>query len=542
MNGKNILIGSISALAFAGFVGSIVSISLFGLNGCEYGGSIDDGPYNPGAAQIVEQKEGNFSKFDYAELARKELTPLTPSKGNVNVLVVPVEFSDLDKFNTIDIAAINSAFNGINENHKNNKWESTKSFYEKSSNGQLNFNFEICDPYVPSISSTMYSRFDNEYGAGTSAILEEILNKGLTKENEKINLQDNKYDINKDGYIDGVWLIYNAKDRNKVYGNPPQFWAYTANFIPEDKMDPTKNIFGRYANASILFLDDRGYAPSDASVADAHTLIHETGHMIGLDDYYDYANGQNQYSFTGQLDMMDLNIGDHNAYSKYALGWIKAKVVDESQTLTLKPFSTSYDSLILPSGSYNGSAFSEYIMVEYYTPENLYSYDSRHNYAGTYPEFYSKSGLRIYHIDARLSYFKAIQDKFTGAISYKFGDYLDKNIQDIPKYNDRVLVSTIEADWVVVGHTNSPIDKTRNKDGKPLIELVSSRNEKLYNSRGSTNKDLYISNNSDGYAFSASNQSRYFDSNKFNDGSLMNYKIKINGTNEEGINLTIEVE
>jgi len=66
---------------------------------------------------------------------------------------------------------------------------------------------------------------------------------------------------------------------------------------------------------------------------DAHMLVHETGHMLGLEDYYSYSGLENP---CGGVDMMDLNVGDHDAYSKMVLGWVNPYVVDGShQTFPL---------------------------------------------------------------------------------------------------------------------------------------------------------------------------------------------------------------
>ena len=80
------------------------------------------------------------------------------------------------------------------------------------------------------------------------------------------------YDNNDDGYIDGVWLIYNANNYNEVYNNQ-EFWAYT--YVTENTPNITNPTFCRYANASQIFL----YADNNLGL-DAHTLIHETGHFL----------------------------------------------------------------------------------------------------------------------------------------------------------------------------------------------------------------------------------------------------------------------
>ena len=62
-----------------------------------------------------------------------------------------------------------------------------------------------------------------------------------------------------------------------------------------------------------------GFNYDDNKGLDSHVLIHETGHMLGLNDYYN-TYGDSTYSPLGGLDMMDGDFGDNNPYSKILLG------------------------------------------------------------------------------------------------------------------------------------------------------------------------------------------------------------------------------
>ena len=60
--------------------------------------------------------------------------------------------------------------------------------------------------------------------------------------------------------------------------------------------------------------------------------------------------------------------------------------------------------MILLAPSYNSynSPFDEYILVEYYTPTALNKYDSDYKYCNAYPQGPKASGIRVWHVDARL--------------------------------------------------------------------------------------------------------------------------------------------
>ena len=70
-----------------------------------------------------------------------DTTEALPSVGNVNVLVVPVNFMSKNKTQTI-WNEINTCFNGT---ESQTGWESVKTYYQKSSYGKLNLSFTVTD-------------------------------------------------------------------------------------------------------------------------------------------------------------------------------------------------------------------------------------------------------------------------------------------------------------------------------------------------------------------------------------------------------------
>ena len=463
------------------------------------------------------------AKLTHSDIYNSKSLAVTPSTGDVKILVVPIEFNDYDGFTQSELNSIRVSFNGNKIDNSNDYWESLSSFYKKSSYGKLNLSFDICDKYIPSFSGSDFKIKEQKDGEGSIAILDECRDK-LTINSNKVNYKD--YDSNKDGYVDGVWFIYNAKDQKEVY-DERDFWAYVYSCVNDDKTGPKyapdldNPQFARYANCSQLFL----YSDSEQGF-DAHTLIHEQGHMFGLDDYYTYDDSV-KASGTGGLDMMDLNVGDHNAFNKFSLGWIKPKVITSVGEFKLKPISSSGEALILPTYKDINNPFNEYYIIEYYTNDNLYQLDSTKAYRDVYPRYFKDSGIRITHIDARLI---DVRDNFINSneLSIDGINYpLDEN-----KYYDIACSNTASRSY----------KKTKNDLGYyNLIETLNILNKKSYNS-------FYY--DTDGYSFlfkvgdvlNSNLQSNFFINNVYNhDGSLFNYSLRVEGLNKEYASISVKI-
>lgn len=239
----------------------------------------------------------------------------------------------------------------------------------------------------------------------------------------RYGLNLSNYDSDNNGTIDGMWLVYiGPTDRSDSLG-----WAFTDTTGKKgSSANPVANIYGW---TGIDFLWNKAYTQKETpdSTGDGHVVIHETGHMLGLTDYYSYSGSG--YSPLGGVDMMDNNVGDQNPYSKMLLGWIKPYVVTgKKATITLnsnqgKEFNTPLQNnvIVIPSdnrvyektadGKLKFNLFDEYMVLDYYTYENLNDkpYETL-NAETPHPltienSVFSGKGGRLYHVDNRLSYF-----------------------------------------------------------------------------------------------------------------------------------------
>lgn len=327
-----------------------------------------------------------------------------PSLGNAKILVIPIQTSD-SNFKDSEIEDIRKAFFGDSDGSGH---ESVSSYYQKSSYSNLNIDGEVTSIVKFNMTAAqMEKQFETKQKNGEN-YTDYLLNSALEALDDSIDYSE--YDSNDDGYIDAVWMVYAPEyDQTSDF-----YWAYTT----WNSIQPSKNSLytydgvhpSAYSWASKSFLYERNYS----GYPDTHTYIHETGHLLGLDDYYsyDYDGSKNYDTPIGGVDMMDLNIGDHTSFSKYLLGWITPTVVTpesleaNDNTFTLTSFTEKGKCLLIPiinddeTLNYNNTAFDEYLLVEYYTPTNLNKLDLTAYTSGV--STYQKAGVLLYHVNARV--------------------------------------------------------------------------------------------------------------------------------------------
>ena len=426
-----------------------------------------------------------------------------PTTGDTNILVVPVRFKD-----STYIEKEYGSYSNVKEDIKKaffgedyeTGWESVSSFYKKSSYNKLNIQGEVTDWFTTDKTFDELTRLTvNEYTDPTIYILRQV--DDWYKENYG---ETTKFDKDKDGYIDAIWMVYDAPylNQNRID------WAYTTwDFMNHELPYVESPIAYTYAWASVDFMYDGNYKDeNNNTLVDAHTLIHETGHLLGLEDYYDYDGKETPL---GSLDMMDTNIGDHNGYSKYSLGWTNPYVVTDYCEIEIKPFQENGD-IILVKNDWNKSSMDEYLLIEFYTPTGLNALDAQNLKENKYKTLYQENGIKIYHVDARLGYYT----------NERFSEYTD----ELYGINTNYKFST------KLAHSNTG-GKSADKNFK-LIKLLEN---------GGTNKLSSFSNIADdsmlfheGDTFNPYDFNRvFFEPGYFNDGEEMNFSITIKELTDE---------
>ena len=475
----------------------------------------------------ISTYEGDTNLNSYYTLWKNRGYPHFKSIGENNLLVVPLKIKGYEEYATSEnLKKINDSF-FLEDSLNTLGYYSLSEYYKISSYNKLSIKGEVTpwidlDLTTKEISSSSISNYTLD--CGTYFPTEKAIN--YIKENLNIDLT--KYDNDKDGFIDGVYFIYGCPtflDDSSL--SPSTFWNFTYyNVLNKDKASISSPVLMTYSWSSFDMLS-KG---SDKTKLDTHTYIHEFGHQLGLNDYYDTSNsgGLNPYtSPMGGLDMMDNNVGDHSAFSKFALGWINPFVVSGdigSVEVEIGSLIESGECIILPTSNYNNTPFDEYLMIEYIKNNSINKVDSTNGYPSTFYtdgriiRFYSKNGIRITHIDARsvdsnLDYTDNINDmvmtKFSNTASTKQGYYCPLN------NNSYVLTSLISA------------NSSRNTLGTFFV----ANNTDLYNASSTID---FTSNSNSSRASSLP-----YNSNRFNDGNVFNYSIKIDSISESKASIKI---
>jgi hypothetical protein len=123
-------------------------------------------------------------------------------------------------------------------------------------------------------------------------------------------------------------------------------------------------------------------------------FIHEFGHVLGADDYYDTE--YLEHPMDGR-DVMDSSTGDHNPYTKFNYGWITTSrlvTADADVTLTLEDFSKAGDTVIIANNwDESLGAYQEYYVLVYYKAGDLNPKEGG---------CFESDGVVVYHVNSSL--------------------------------------------------------------------------------------------------------------------------------------------
>ena len=429
------------------------------------------------------------------------------AEGDRKILVVPVQFSDFTIGNLgisseEYISNLNKAFFGSS---KNNKYVSVAEYYNRSSYGKLRISGKVCDQFF-TYPNTVEEINQNKTKFTRNRVLE-CYNKVLSWYQDTYHSSLDEYRINpEDENSDvAIYLVYTYpidwKKQDSSF-----FWAFTFQDKP-------------------LSWSSYSFINTISGVPDAHTYIHETGHLFGLVDYYPSEESENTnsvYEPAGRIDMMDCSVGDHTGLSKMMLNWARPYWVTgekDSCEIRINSLVDSGD-LILINDLWNGTVFDEYYLIEFYTPTGLNYFDtSNGNNLAKLPTL---PGVKIYHVDARLGFYQV------ESTSKTFDHYCDE-----PVKAGKTPIIPAKGNIDIV-HDNTTYSKAEDTDFQLknyLYELVfnNADDSTTTSSNCATNKNLFRVGDS-------------FEDLKFNNSKLWTQDYKITVTSISYRDATIKIE
>ena len=259
------------------------------------------------------------------------------SIGDRRILTILIDFPDENADLSVDLVRQGIVGDGGPNADDFFPFDSVRNYYRRASQGKLELGGDVegwvrmdgdREEYKPvyHVSDSPSERLVKDQKA-----LLDIFREAMAKIDDVVDFGE--YDNDNDGDIDGIVFVYAGEPE----GWGDFFWAYRWTFfIPEALQADAKFDGKRIEQFVFQFVEER-----ENGDYENRTLVHEVGHLLGLNDYYDYCTSQHfQMDLcpasvddpgpdggVGKLDMMDGNWGNHNAYSRWLMDWIAPEIV-----------------------------------------------------------------------------------------------------------------------------------------------------------------------------------------------------------------------
>jgi len=312
-----------------------------------------------------------------------KISATLPSLGTSKVFCLIIEFPDYPKW--FSKSEFESKLFGDGDTYYS--YRGLKYYYNKSSYQQLTIDGAVYGWYTAQHNRAYYHPNDNNTYPEEDLRREQLIFEAIEAA-DSAGADFSQYDNDGDGEVDYFLVIWTGP-----HGAWASFWwgYQTRIYVLADKtVDGVR--FGTYSWQWEQYYGF-GQSPPNPARWDPLVTIHETGHALGLPDYYDYSPSQGPPGGLGGMDMMDANRGDHNCFSKYILGWVSPTIAftnlnDEQITKSTQ----TGDAVIFMPGFDPVSPWSEYFMAQVRKRESI-------DNVSPYP---SDGRMAIWHVDAQV--------------------------------------------------------------------------------------------------------------------------------------------
>lgn len=311
-------------------------------------------------------------------------TASLPSLGTAQTFCLFIDFPDYPAWFT----APQLDFRLFDQGNTAYYYRSLQWYYQQASYNNLTIEGAVY-PHTASNNRTYYHPNNSGFFPPQEQRRRELLTEAILAADAS-GADFSQYDNDGDGVVD-YYLV--------VYTGPVGAWAsYWWGYCYTGGYPLPLTVDGVSFNGAVMSWQWEQYygfggSPPNPPNWDPLVTIHETGHSLGLPDYYDYDGSVGPDGGVGRLDMMDGNWGDHNCFSKYLLGWLPPTVAFTN--LNDEPLDRSNalpDAVIFMPGFDPVSPWSEYFMAQF-------------RYRGGLDQTYPANGVLLWHVDASVDAF-----------------------------------------------------------------------------------------------------------------------------------------
>lgn len=309
-----------------------------------------------------------------------------PSTGNVKVLVILVEYSDV-KFK---LSKPHEYFDNMLNKPGFSDYDATGSAYDyfrDQSNGRFHPQFDVLGP-VSLPNKRSYYGANDKYGDDKHP--EEMVIDAVKLLDPTVDFS--VYDNDNDGVIDNVYVFYAGLGEASSYVEEtvwPHSWSLSEANSPILMADG-KKVDGYACSNEWESLDGQEYPTGIGTIA------HEFSHVLGLPDLYSTNYDESATGLTpGEWSLMDYGSYSNNgrtppcysSFERNALKWIDPVLIDGPMNCTLEPLLESNQAYIVQTSKQN----------EFFLFENRQQ--------NGWDEYTPGHGMLIWHIDFKQSVF-----------------------------------------------------------------------------------------------------------------------------------------
>ena len=225
---------------------------------------------------------------------------------------------------------------------------SARDYFRQNSLGIFDPQFDVVGPIQIDMKSTDVKGNDNAVAAITAAV------KAADSQ-----VDYSQYDLDRDGYIDMVYLLFAGYGSYMPGNNQDYLWPHATDLRGYINTRYDNKRLSRYA-CSVEIQDLEEYADQRQTLDGIGTICHEFSHVLGLADHYDTDYEENgEAPHPDMWDVMangaDYNNGltpcGYNAYERYSLGFVARRDLDVAGDYSLQPFNTSNEFYYLKTGT-----------------------------------------------------------------------------------------------------------------------------------------------------------------------------------------------